>query len=36
MEETIHFQRREDDRNSKHIVEFTHLFDITIVHAKLS
>ena len=36
MEETVHFQRRDDDPNSKHVVEFTHLFDVTVAHVKLS
>ena len=36
MEETIHFQRREDNPNLKHVVKFTHLFDVTVAHAKLS
>ena len=26
VEETIHFQRKENDPTSKHVVEFTHLF----------
>ena len=36
MEEIIHFQMREDDPNSKHVVEFTHLFYATVGYAKLS
>ena len=36
MEETIHIQRREGDPNSKHIIEFTHLFHVLAAHAKLN
>ena len=36
VEETIYFQRRENDPNSKHIVELTHLFYVIVVHAKLN
>ena len=36
VEETIFIQGREDDSNSKHIIEFTYLPYVTVVLTKLS
>ena len=36
MEETIFIQGREDDSNSKHVVESTYLPYVTVVLTKLS
>ena len=36
MKETIHIQGREGDSNSKHFVEFTHLFYVLVALAKLN
>ena len=36
MKETIFIQGREDDSNSKHVIEFTYLPYVTVVLTKLS